>query len=1050
MRATTLLKILFIVSGAAGLVYESIWSRYLGLFVGHSAYAQIVVLVIYLGGMSVGALLAGSRSQRIRNPLVGYAWAEAAVGVLGLVFHPLYVAATGMAYDSWFPALAGTPWHGVVKWSLASALILPQSVLLGTTFPLMSAAVLRRAPESPGRTIAFLYFSNSFGAAAGAILSGFVLVGALGLPGTVITAALLNLGVAAASLAIATRRGEKPGVPMGRPERPLATSGGSDERGGARDGGAASGSSGARAGQRARSVPRGVQGSLREASQTLATPDRTLVRLLLLVSFGTAVASFIYEIGWIRMLSLVLGSATRSFEIMLSAFILGLALGALWVRTRADRFPSPLQALGLLQWAMGSLALATLPVYIVSFHWMSILVSSLPHDDGGYRWFTLARYGISLAVMLPATFCAGTTLPLLTRLLMTSGQGEKAIGLVYGVNTLGSILGAGAAGLVLLPLLGLKGLLVFGALVDVSLGIALLAYAGRTSEEARRWMRGAAVAMAGLVVLVALFVPMDPHLLTSGVYRSGLIADPSIEIVSFRDGRTASVSLERYPASASLTLSTNGKGDASLRTLWLEPPERRPRTVFQFDESTQALTAIVPLAFAPAATEAAVVGQGSGMTSHYLLGSPNLRRVVTIEIEPEVIRASRGFFPANRRVFEDPRSRFVIDDAKSFFAAENRRYDLIVSEPSNPWVSGNAGLFSTEFYARVTRQLTERGIFGQWLHAYELNDDLALSVLAALSRNFRHYQVFLVNHGDVLIVATNRGDGLVPDWSVARYPMIAADLANLPELTPNLLEALRVADGSIFEPLLRSEVRANSDYRPILDVGAERARFLGLTADGLLYLHEERFGLARLASRVRIDPILDWPVPVPAIPRHRDLSMASAMRRPPQGIAPQEIDERLPAMLQRRARMQATFSAAGPPPDWRGWVYQVAQAEMDWHLGTAGVVDEGFYGLLRSYMDRWQAPSEARTAVGYLHDLASWRLPEAARRADSLSALAAQGRDWMPPSLLLDGAVPAQLLVGDLEGARRTFGRVLPRVRRNPSDLRTRILRAHLEAPAAR
>ena len=137
MRATTLLKILFILSGAAGLVYESIWSRYLGLFVGHSAYAQIVVLVIFLGGMSVGALLAGNRSHRIRDPLVGYAWAEAAVGVLGLIFHPLYQGATTMAYDSWFPASAGTPWHGIVKWTLARILILPQSVILGTTFPLM-------------------------------------------------------------------------------------------------------------------------------------------------------------------------------------------------------------------------------------------------------------------------------------------------------------------------------------------------------------------------------------------------------------------------------------------------------------------------------------------------------------------------------------------------------------------------------------------------------------------------------------------------------------------------------------------------------------------------------------------------------------------------------------------------------------------------------------------------------------------------------------------------------------------------------------------------
>ena len=408
------------------------------------------------------------------------------------------------------------------------------------------------------------------------------------------------------------------------------------------------------------------------------------------------------------------------------------------------------------------------------------------------------------------------------------------------------------------------------------------------------------------------------------------------------------------------------------------------------------------------------------------------------------------FFPANRRVFEDPRSRFVIDDAKSFFAADSTRFDVIISEPSNPWVSGNAGLFSTEFYARIARQLTERGVFGQWLHLYEVDDDLVLGVLAALHENFRHYQIFLINHGDLFILASNGPSPLVPDWSVATLPAIAVDLANLPPFTPNLFEAMRIADRDLFDPLLRTGIRPNSDFQPILDLGAERARFLDQSAAGMLYLHTERFGLARLASRVRIDPVPDWPVPVPAIPRHRDLSMAAAMRRPPEGIAPQEIDARLPAVLQRRARMQAAFTAPGPPPDWRGWVYQVAQAEMDWHLGTAGVVDVGFYGLLGAYMDRWNAPPEARTAVGYLRDLASWRLAEAAKGADSLAAHAAQGRDWLPPLLLLDGAVPAKLLLGDREGARQMFELFLPRVERSPSDLRLRILRAHLEAPAAR
>ena len=162
-----LLCLLFVLSGAAGLVYESIWTRYLGLFVGHDAYAQIVVLVIFLGGMSLGAMAVGRRSERLRDPLRGYAAVEFAVGCIGLVFHDLFQWTTGLAYSSIYPALAGSVALPLAKWSLASLLILPQSILLGATFPLMASGVLRIRPAKPGRTLSLLYFCNSLGAAAG-------------------------------------------------------------------------------------------------------------------------------------------------------------------------------------------------------------------------------------------------------------------------------------------------------------------------------------------------------------------------------------------------------------------------------------------------------------------------------------------------------------------------------------------------------------------------------------------------------------------------------------------------------------------------------------------------------------------------------------------------------------------------------------------------------------------------------------------------------------------------------------------------------------------
>src|SRR5690349_21265884 len=166
-----LLTIVFVVSGAAGLIYESIWSRYLSLLVGHSAYAQIIVLVIFLGGMSLGALLVGERSERLRQPLLAYAIVEAAVGVIGLLFNYAYIDISNLAYDSIFPALAGGWTLVVVKWLLAAIMILPQSILLGMTFPLMSAGAIRLVRSQSGRMLGLLYFANSLGAAIGVLLA---------------------------------------------------------------------------------------------------------------------------------------------------------------------------------------------------------------------------------------------------------------------------------------------------------------------------------------------------------------------------------------------------------------------------------------------------------------------------------------------------------------------------------------------------------------------------------------------------------------------------------------------------------------------------------------------------------------------------------------------------------------------------------------------------------------------------------------------------------------------------------------------------------------
>ena len=217
-----------------------------------------------------------------------------------------------------------------------------------------------------------------------------------------------------------------------------------------------------------------------DVAQTNQEVSPFLVRLMLIVALGTGLSSFMYEIAWIRMLSMVLGSASHSFEVMLSVFVLGLALGGLWVRKRMDKFTRPELTLGIVQVVMGAAAVATIPLYrlgvlgVGGVFWVGEKFLEDERTAGLWILFNVVRYLVCLIIMLPATFCAGMTLPLVTHVLLRRGQPEAAVGQVYGVNTLGAIAGAVLAGLVLLPLIGLKAVIVLGALIDMALGLWLI------------------------------------------------------------------------------------------------------------------------------------------------------------------------------------------------------------------------------------------------------------------------------------------------------------------------------------------------------------------------------------------------------------------------------------------------------------------------------------------------------------------------------------------------------------------------------------------------
>lgn len=765
-RNIKLLFALFALSGFTGLIYESIWSHYLKLFLGAAAFAQSFVLAAFMGGMALGAWLASRASGRITRLLTAYAWIEALIGLAALVFHESFVLLTEASLDHVIPALGSPLVVEIYKFALCAVLIVPQTILLGMTFPLMSGAVIRRGPGASGHHLAMLYFTNSAGGAVGALAGAFWLLGWLGMPGTMRFAGAINLVLAAAVFAIA-RYGE-PAPPAAAP----------------------------------------VSGA--------ATADTVLVRLFLAAAFVTGAASFIYEIAWIRMLSLVLGASFQAFELMLSAFITGLALGGLWIRRRIDTIADPVRFAGLVQLAMGLAALATIFIYHSTFDWMAWALSALQRSENAYPLFTLFSHAIAFAVMLPATFLAGMTLPLFTHVLLRGGHGERAIGQIYAVNTLGAISGVLLAVHLLVPDTGVKLTLVIGAAADILLGGWLLRYSQAAFRRAHAFI-AIIVGMLAATVTARAEV-LEPERLASGVFRYGSAIPENKEVYFYRDGKTASVAVRGDRHLSTVSIVTNGKPDAAINLDPAQPPTT--------DEYTMTLLGVLPLVIKPDAKTFANIGWGSGLTAEVLLSHSGPREVDTIEIEPAMVAGARAFFPRVIRPYRDARSRVFFEDAKSYFARHGRRYDVIISEPSNPWVNGVAGLFTTEFYRDTKRYLAPGGLFVQWLQLYELNDRLLGSMLAALGENFADYEVYEANPGDLVVVAV--AEGRVPRPSrlpenemVFMQQLSRLGIRRLEEITARSAGTKK----AIAQLLAHLAPPINSDFRPFVQLGATRARF---------------------------------------------------------------------------------------------------------------------------------------------------------------------------------------------------------------------------------
>jgi len=700
-----------LLSGACGLLYEVLWMRALLLVLGNTLLSTSLILAIFMGGLALGSYCFGRWAKRWSRPstlLRAYALMEFGIGLWALAL---------LGSRPWFESLV-ISWpralppglFAMAQVTASALLILPPTALMGGTLPVLSAFFGRGRGAQLGGAIGRLYAINTLGAAAGSFSSGFFLIPTLGLSRTQMLAATANLLIAAVALAGAriVSSTERHGS-----FRPI--------------------------GCRASDAPDGASESDAASRMPESRPSS-----FLLVFFLSGFAALLYEVAYTRILALVLGPTVYAFGLMLTMFILGLALGSHLLASRSDRWgeradgrPRLLALLAGL-YALVGLAVATsVPIINRLPLWVSEIVRA--HAEHYARLQLLQGAMIAGLLLVPAML-SGAAFPVLVKLFVRQ---ERAIGGDMGralaANTGGAVAGALLTGLLFIPQLGTERALWIGIFVTVGTSVGLV------SQLPIRWSVrfGLGASLLGLFALLSGLLPKwDVERLSAGLYKyapyytdvdADVIAHRG-ELLYYKEGAIATVAVRRVGSEHQLSL--DGKVDASDGGA---------------DMLTQKLLAHLPLLMADRPRRACIIGLGSGVTAGAALKHP-LERVDIVEISPEVVRAARFFEHVNDRALDDPRARLVLGDARNVLLLATDSYDVIISEPSNPWMAGASALFTREFFQRARARLTERGLMCQWFHSYNMPERDLKTLLRTFHSVFPHAFLWALTENDLLVI----------------------------------------------------------------------------------------------------------------------------------------------------------------------------------------------------------------------------------------------------------------------------------------------------------
>lgn len=676
----------FLFSGATGLIYEVLWARMLGLVFGVTTLAIGAVLAAFMGGLALGSAVAARFAERIKRAVRAYALIEIAIGGYALAV-PLLFRVIDRAYVTVWPHFhQGFYGFAITRFALAAIVLLIPTALMGATLPVLAAAVGNG--QARKNSVTSLYAFNLAGAIAGTIVAGFLLLPTFGVRATIWIAAATNVLIGVAAMLID-----------------------------------------ANAGKSGRDTEEFDDALPPEIAQTGA-------RFWLSAAVASGYVTISMQIVWSRVLAMIIGSSTYAFSIVLALFLSGLALGAYLVSFTKDRDSRSLRR------TVFGLELLTTAALFLSIRVTNSAPELLVNTGlrlGVNSWPGLLALQVSAAavlILVPATLM-GMVMPL----VLTWAGSAKQVGRSYALNTIGAIAGALVTAFFLVPKTTARFTIL--CVASLCLFVAGIAYLPRGERADPALVRSLSVGTAAIAIIALLiFWPaLNLNVLSVGAYDSfvrvlaksrGDVPENdhgdgagNHQLLMFAEGRTATVSVRRDWGITSVAI--NGRTNASDGD----------------DMPTQILLGQLGVLAAPRLDHALVVGFATGVTPGSVLQSP-IKTVDCVEIEPAAVASSNFFNHVNNRPLSDSRLHLIVDDARNYLRVNPSRYDLIVSEPSHPWVPGVANLFTREFFTLGRERLTDDGVFVQWLQIYQLSTESLRSVLATFHEVFPHVAVFRV------------------------------------------------------------------------------------------------------------------------------------------------------------------------------------------------------------------------------------------------------------------------------------------------------------------